>query len=70
MNPAGVNSIASGSVLPQSVGSMLIRKPTPEEVMVAKRWVDEQKRVAFSRGQSGCLQYFSYLTWFLFTPRL
>ena len=70
MNPAGMDSIASGSALPQSVGSMQIRKPTPEEAMAAKRWVDEQKRMIFSRGQSDSLQYFMCLTRFLLTPRL
>ena len=70
MNPAGVNSIASGSVLPQSAGSMQIRRPTVEEIMAAKRWVDEQKKVAFSRGQSGSLQYFRCLTQFTFAPRI
>ena len=70
MNPAGVNSIASGSVLPQSAGSMQIRTLTQEEVMNAKRWVDEQKKVALSRGQSGSLLYFTCLTQFPSTPRL
>jgi len=50
MNPAGVNGIASGSVLPQTAGSMQIRTLTQEEIMNAKRWVDEQKKVALSRG--------------------
>jgi hypothetical protein len=70
MNPVGVNNIASGSTLPQSAGSMQIRKPTPEEVMAAKRWVDEQKKEAFSRGQSTSLQYFTCLTPLPLTPRL
>ena len=70
MNPTGVNSIGSGSVLPPSAGSMQIRKPTAEDVMAAKRWVDEQKKVAFSRGESCALQYFTCLTLFPFTPRL
>jgi hypothetical protein len=50
MNPASVNSVSSSSVIPQSAGPMQIWKPTVEEVMTAKRWVDEQKKVAFSRG--------------------
>jgi hypothetical protein len=50
INQAGVNNVASGSVLPQMVGNMPIRKPSQEEVMGAKRWVDEQKKLAFSRG--------------------
>jgi len=57
MNPAGVNSIASGSVLPRSVGSMLTRTMTQEEVMNAKRWVDEQKKVALSRDFGGVAGY-------------
>jgi hypothetical protein len=48
MNPAGVNSVASGSVLPQSAGPVQIRKLTTEEIMAAKRYVDEQKKKAFS----------------------
>ena len=67
INPAGMNSIACGSVLPQPVQ---IRRPAPEEVMAAKQWVDEQKRVAFSRGRSGSLQYSTCLTPLPFTPRL
>jgi len=70
MNPAGVNGIASGSVLPQPAGSMQMRTPTQDDVMNAKRWVDEQKKVAFSRGQSGSLQFFTRLTQFPSTPRL
>jgi hypothetical protein len=50
MNAAVVNSVTSGSVLPQSAGPMQIRRPTQEEVTAAKRWVDEQKKMAFSRG--------------------
>jgi len=50
INPASVNSVPSSSVLPQSAGPMQIWRPTVEEVMTAKRWVDEQKKVAFSRG--------------------
>jgi hypothetical protein len=50
MNAAGVNGVISRSVLPQSADVMQIRKPTQEEVMAAKRWVDEQKKMAFSRG--------------------
>jgi hypothetical protein len=50
MNVAVVNSMTSGSVLPQSASSMQIRRPSQEEVMAAKQWVDEQKKMAFSRG--------------------
>jgi hypothetical protein len=48
MNPAGANNVASGSVLPQSAGPVQIRKLTTEEVIAAKRYVDEQKKKAFS----------------------
>jgi len=70
INPAGVNGIASGSVPPQSAGSMQIRTLTQEELMKAKRWVDEQKKLALSRGQSGSLLYFAYLAHFPSTFRL
>ncbi|KAI0292189.1 hypothetical protein BC826DRAFT_955249 [Russula brevipes] len=50
MNPGAVNSSTPGSVLTQPMGTMQIRRPTQEEVAIAKRWVDEQKRLAFSRG--------------------
>ena len=70
MNPAGVNSIGSGSFLPPSAGPIQIRKLTAEDVVAAKRWVDKQKKVAFSRGESCSLQYFTCLTLFPFTPRL
>jgi len=70
INPAGVNGIASGSVPPQLAGSMQIRTLTQEELMKAKRWVDEQKKLALSRGQSGSLLYFTYLAHFPSTFRL
>ena len=62
MNPAGMNGIAPSFVPPQSVGSMQIRTLTQEELMKAKQWVDEQKKLVLSRGQSGSLLYFAYLT--------
>ncbi len=33
--------VTSGSVLPQSVSFMQIRRPSQEEVMAAIQWVDE-----------------------------
>jgi hypothetical protein len=51
LNPAAVNSATPGSVLTQPTGAMQMRRLTSEEVTIAKRWVDEQKRLAFSRGQ-------------------
>jgi hypothetical protein len=64
MNPHGVNSVTSGPFIHHSVGPMQMRKPTPEELIVAKRWVDEQKEIAFSRGLSSRLQHSTFLTGF------
>jgi hypothetical protein len=50
MNVAAVNSVTSGSVLPQLASSMQIQRLSQEEVMAAKQWVDEQKKMAFSHG--------------------
>jgi hypothetical protein len=33
-----------------STGAMQIRRPTYEDIIAAKRWVDEKKRIAFSCG--------------------
>ena len=66
MNPEGMNSATSGPVIYHSAGPIQIRKPTPEQVIVAKRWVDEQKKIAFSRGRSSSrLQPSGFLTGFL-----
>jgi hypothetical protein len=43
INPATMNGVTSGS-------RSTVRRPTPEELINAKRWVDEKKRVAFSCG--------------------
>ena len=43
MNPTSMNGVSSGS---QST----IRRPSNEELINAKRWVDEKKRMAFSSG--------------------
>ena len=43
MNPAAMNGVSSGS-------QPAIRRPTNEELLAAKRWVDEKKRMAFSTG--------------------
>jgi hypothetical protein len=48
LTQGGMNGAASSSLL--SAGAVPIRRPTTEEVTSAKRWVDEQKRAAFSRG--------------------
>ncbi|KAI0293836.1 hypothetical protein BC826DRAFT_1014493 [Russula brevipes] len=54
---AMVNSSTPGSVLTQPMGTMQMRRPTQEEVAIAKRWVDEQKRLAFSRDFDGVAGY-------------
>ena len=43
--PSGTNAF-----LTQTAGSMQIRRPTREDVALAQRWVEEQKRTAFGRG--------------------
>jgi hypothetical protein len=42
-----MNGVASSSMLTQSAGAVPVRRPTAEEVTSAKRWVEEQKRLAF-----------------------
>ena len=64
MNPDGMNSVTSSPFIHHSVAPMQMRKPTPEELIVAKRWVDEQKEMAFSRGRSSRLQPSAFLTGF------
>ena len=64
MNPDVVNSVTSSPIIYHSSGPMQIRKPTLEEVMVAKRWVDEQKKIAFSRGLSSRLRPSAFLIGF------
>jgi len=64
MEPGGVDSATSSPIIYHSAGPIQIRKPTPEEVIVAKRWVDEQKKIAFSRGWSSSLQLSAFLTGF------
>ena len=43
----GMNG-APSSILTQSAGAVPIRRPTAEEVTAAKRWVEDQKRLAFN----------------------
>jgi hypothetical protein len=53
---------------PQSAGGVPIRRPTAEEVSSAKRWVAEQKRLAFNRSSfylSHSIFTFSNLSHFL-----
>ena len=58
----GMNS-APSSILTQSAGAVPIRRPTAEEVTSAKRWVEEQKRLAFNR--SSFYYYYSFNFTFL-----
>ena len=44
----GMNG-APSSILTQSARAVPMRRPTAEEVTSAKRWVEEQKRLAFNR---------------------
>jgi len=39
------------------VGAVQVRRPSNEELISAKRWVDEQKRTAFSRDFDGVARY-------------
>ncbi|KAI0246287.1 hypothetical protein BJV78DRAFT_1256099 [Lactifluus subvellereus] len=39
----------SNAPLTQSASPVPIRRPTPEELMLSKRWVEEHKRTAFAR---------------------
>jgi hypothetical protein len=48
LTQVGMNG-APSSILTQSAGAVPIRQPTADEVNSAKRWVDEQKRLAFNR---------------------
>jgi hypothetical protein len=56
MNPASMYSVRSGSSITQSAGTTPIRRLTPEDLIAAKRWVNEKKRMAFNYGQSYLLQ--------------
>jgi hypothetical protein len=68
MDPDGVNSVTSSPFIHHSVGPMQMRKPTPEELIVAKRWVDEQKETVFSRGRSSRPQPFRFSDWIFLRP--
>ncbi|KAI0297271.1 hypothetical protein B0F90DRAFT_1740642 [Multifurca ochricompacta] len=57
MNPGSIISVNSGSILTQSAGAMQIRQPTQEELIYAKKWVEEQKRAAFSHKFDGVAGY-------------
>jgi hypothetical protein len=48
MDPAATNDVTSGSIRTQPAGD--IRRPTQEDVIAAKQYVDEKKKIAFSGG--------------------
>ena len=48
MNPVSMYSVRSG--ITQSAGATQIRRPTQEDLILAKRWVNEKKRIAFNSG--------------------
>jgi hypothetical protein len=56
MKPAAMNGVTSASILTQSASAMQIRRPTQEEVIAAKRYVDERKRITFSGGRFSVLR--------------
>jgi hypothetical protein len=60
LTQGGMN-VAPSSILTQSAGAVPTRRPTAEEVTFAKRWVEEQKRLAFNRSSF----YFSHLISFV-----
>ena len=48
MNPAAMNGVPSGSILTQP--AMQVRRLNQEDLVAAKRWIEEKKRIAFSSG--------------------
>ncbi|KAH9057856.1 hypothetical protein EDB87DRAFT_975637 [Lactarius vividus] len=51
--PVQVHSPESSSILTQSAGTIPTRRPTIEELASAKRWVDEQRIIAFNHSFDG-----------------
>ncbi|KAH9958569.1 hypothetical protein BC827DRAFT_554734 [Russula dissimulans] len=51
----GAMSVPMHPIAINGVGAVQVRRPSNEELNAAKRWVDEQKRKAFSRGKSDLL---------------
>jgi hypothetical protein len=47
MSPAAMNGVTSGSILTQPASSVQVRR---EDLIAAKRWIEERKRLAFSSG--------------------
>jgi hypothetical protein len=50
MNPAAVNGVTSGSIVTQAASAMQVRRLNQEDLVAAKRWIEEKKRMAFSSG--------------------
>jgi hypothetical protein len=50
MNPAAVNGVTSGSIVTQPASTMQVRRLNQEDVVAAKRWIEEKKRMTFSSG--------------------
>jgi hypothetical protein len=50
LNQSGMNTLTSNALLTQSAGPVPLRRPTREEIVYAQRWIEDQKRAAFSRG--------------------
>ncbi|KAH9012696.1 hypothetical protein EDB85DRAFT_2037195 [Lactarius pseudohatsudake] len=53
LTQGGVNVTAPSSILTQSAGAIPIRRPTTKEVASAKRWVEDQRRIAFHHNFDG-----------------
>jgi hypothetical protein len=49
-NPAAMNGVLSSSIFTQAPSVLQIRRLTQEDLIAAKRWIDERKRMAFSSG--------------------
>jgi hypothetical protein len=49
-NPATMHGVRSGSIFTQSPSASQIRRLTQEDLVAAKRWIEEKKRMAFSSG--------------------
>jgi hypothetical protein len=50
MSPAAVNGVTSGSIVTQPASTMQVRRMNQEDLVAAKRWIEEKKRMAFSSG--------------------
>jgi hypothetical protein len=50
------NSTGFGLTITPLAGTMIMQRPSAEELTAAKRWVDEQKKIAFARSWSYSVQ--------------